>query len=411
MASMPMWVPQFLRQESGEDEDTSPLREFIYLDEVSVVSLLASLTRELTEERTDIDTEESQTKSGWSAKLSFIPFINPGISREKTSIDRDTEEVVRRSEIQSKFDELYSKTAPRFEVDKENTETRISVSEISEGGVMEVDVEFSGHELFHYYKAFQYLIDVAEGAEHEFENKEKQMVELMGSLFGDQIPVVGKLLNYKLVDGEICNSGEVIEEEDAEDLWIAGTLDPDMLWQEPSQFLYEENKFTAYVRVPDAQIQQDWDPLKLTRVIRSISEQIGDQLSSVIEGAFDQAKDEFDTADLEQEGHTSSKYDQYFDFIEDEEDIDISGEQRERLLSSADQEVIVRPDDSSYESKISLLKEIADQVEENEDVELDRERLANYRSELVENQIEDENITSDSSDRKYLEVSFVAVYW
>lgn len=414
---MPMWVPSFLTSENENEEDL-PLREFIYLDEVSVISLLASLTREVTQVRTDTDMTEDQKrwKFGLKTALSYVPFVNGSgsASRETVSIDRDTEEVVRRSEIQSKFDELYSETRPHLELNQENTSAGVRASELTEGGVMEVDVEFSGHELFHYYKAFQYLIDVAEEAEYELDNQERQVVELMGSLFGEQIPVVGRLLSYKLVEGQIRDSKEVTDESRAEDLWIVGTLDPEMLRKEPSQFLYEDNTFTAYVRVSEARIQEDWDPLKLTRVIRSISQPIGDQLSDVIDAGFAQAKEEFNTANLEDEdlgGAVKDSHDEYFDLIEDDGDLCLPEDRRGELLASAYQEVITHPGESDYELEVGLLREVTGLVEEQEDVKLNRDELAQQRSELLDDRPSGGNSDSDSSDRNYLEVSFVAVYW
>jgi hypothetical protein len=414
MPEIPRWVPSFGSENESEDE--LPLREFIYLDEVSVVSLLASLTREVTEERTDTDMTENRKRWKFRLKstLSFIPYIggSGSASRETVGVDRDTEEVVRRSEIQSKFDELYSETSPYFELNEVDRNEEVSVSDLTEGGVMEVDVEFSGHKLFHYYKAFQYLIDVAEGTEYAFTNQEKQVVELMGSLFGDQIPVVGELSNYKIVDEQIHEREGDTEE--GEELWIAGTLDPDMLWQEPSQFLYENNNFTAYIRVPEARIQDDWDPLKLTRVIRSISQPIGDQLNGMLDAVITQSQEEFDTANLEDEEQVApgkDHYDEYFDIIERDGDLNLSENRRRELLVSASEEVIAHLDESSYEFEIRLLKEVADLVEEQTDVDLDRDMLACQRPKLVHDLPNDGASVSDSSGRNYLEVSFVAIYW
>jgi hypothetical protein len=416
MPEMPMWVPSFLASED-EDEEELPLREFIYIDEVSVVSLLASLTREVTEGRTDIDMTENRKrwKFRLKAALSHIPIVGGGsASRETVSVDRDTEEIVRRSQIESKFDELYAETSSYFQLSEKDTKSGIPASNLSEGGLLEVDVEFSGHELFHYYKAFQYLIDVAEGAEYEFDNQEKQAIELMGSLFGDQIPVVGELEDYVLVDGAIQEKDENADIEGAESLWIAGTLDPEMLWQEPSQFLYEENKFTAYVRVSEAQIQNDWDPIKLTRVIKSISKPIGNRLSSVIDTAFSQAKDEFDAAELEEEGLNSvvkHHHNEYLDYIEEDGDLSLSSDRREELLVTAYSETTLQPDESDYELETRLLRELTQIVEDEEDADLDHDNLAQRRFEIVNNEESDADIDSDSSKRNYLEVSFVAVYW
>lgn len=416
MPDMPMWVPSFLKSED-EDEDELPLREFIYLDEVSVVSLLASLTREVTEARTDIDMTENRKRWRFRLKaaLSHLPVVGGGsASRETVSVDRDTEEVVRRSQIESKFDELYAETSPHLQLTEKDTKSGFPASNLSKGGLLEVDVEFSGHELFHYYKAFQYLIDVAEDAEYEFDDQEKQAIELMGSLFGDQIPVVGELENYVLVDGAIQEKDENVDVEDAESIWIAGTLDPEMLWQEPSQFLYEENKFTAYVRVSEAQIQKDWDPIKLTRVIKSISKPIGNQLSSVIDAAFSQAKEGFDTSELEEDDPDSivtDHHNEYFDYIEEDGNMSLSSDRREELLVTAYSETTIQPDESEYELETRLLRVLTQVVEDEEDVDLDHDTLAQRRSGIVDNEESVTDSDSNTSKRNYLEVSFVAVYW
>ena len=417
---MPMWVPSFLVNESEEDErDNLPLREFIYLDEVSVVSLLASLTREVTEARTKVDATE--TRKSWKfrikAGLSKIPVLGSILggkaSRKTVSINKDSEEVVRKSEIESKFDELYSRTSSSFELKRKDTDSGIHASDLSQGGILEIDVEFSGHESFHYYKAFDYLIDVAEDAEYEFDPEEKQAAELMGSLFGDQIPVVGKFQNYVIVDDEIFNSAEVDDLEEAESLWIAGTLDPEMLWQDPGQFLYDDNDFTVFARVTKPEIQNDWDPIKLTRVIKSISNPIGNQLSSAIDNAFTQAKDELDNASPQEDSSESSLegyHDEYFDLIEDDTGLSFQQDRREELLVTAYSETTISTEESAYELETTALRELLNLIEDEEGVELDREKLAEKRSSLLEGGKKDTS-ESGTANRKYLEVSFVAVYW
>lgn len=411
MNSMPMW-PYSKRSQDDNDEDI-PLREFVYLDEVSVVSLLASLTREVTQEKTETDTTEEQ--EGWGAKIKGkLPFIGSEISANNLKIDRDTEEVVRRSKIQSKFDELYSETSSDFEIKNDSQEFNKDISDISEGGVAEVEVEFSAHELFHYYKAFEYLIDMAEGAEYEFSDEEKQIVELLGSLFGDQIPVVGELQGYRLVEGELRPT-EKVDEDESEPLLIVGNLDPDMMWQEASQFLFEDNQYTAYVRIPEPEIQNEWDPIKLTRVIRSISPRIGDQLSAVLDGALRQAKQEINETSIKNvavsDEVVDSHHHDYFDHIEEEYDITVSDEQRVQMVQSAYDSTNLPEGAADYEIESEVLKDATDSIVEDRDVELDRERLSGFRSDLL-NQKPNEQVPGEiEDDQKYLEVSFVAIYW
>lgn len=405
-----MW-PYSESSQDNTDEDL-PLREFVYLDEVSVVSLLASLTQEVTQARTDTDTTEKQ--EGWRAKIKGkLPFISSEVDEHSLKIDRDTEEVVRRSEIQSKFDELYSETSPHFELQNQQ-EVGKDISDISEGGVAEVEVEFSAHELFHYYKAFQSLIDTAEGAEYEFNDEDKQIVEILGSLFGDQIPVVGELQEYRLVEGELRPTGTV-DEDESEPLLIVGTLDPDMMWQEASQFLFEDNQYTAYVRIPEPEIQNEWDPLKLTRVIRSISPRIGDQLGAVLDEALRQAKQEINKTSIEnlavEDGLVDAHHHDYFDHIEEGYDITVSDEERLQMVESAHESTTSPEGASDYEIESEVLKDATDSIEENKDVELDRENLSDFRSDLLDQQQNEQAQGSSEDSQNYLEVSFVAIYW
>jgi len=413
--SIPHWVPLI----GSEEETELPLREFIYLDEVSVISLLASLTREITESRTISETNEKQTSWKLTLKsvISKIPILGR-ITRETHRIKRDTEEVNRKSEIQSKFDELYSKTSNNLELAAGEEGVEIPVSNLNEGGIVELQVDFSAHELFHFYKAYQYLFDVFESQTDDYSQEEEEIIELMGSLFGNQIPVVGKAVNYRVVDGQIC-SIDMIDEEDAEELQIVGTLDPDILWQDASQFLYDENQFTVYARVPKTHLQKDWDPVKLTRVIRSINKPIGDQLSQMIEFGLTQAKQELDEGDFDTESDTDHRVGKlvgdYYNHIEEEYMEDgntIDGERRSWLLEKAYSTSLTSTDSSDVEIGLEVLKNLTDLLEDEEGLELDRDQLSDYRMKLISRQNnEDSDIQTNSEGGNYLEVNFVAVYW
>lgn len=403
------WVSLF-----GSSEEEFTLREFIYLDEVSVVSLLASLTREITESRTDTETTESQKRSRFRLRAFTSKIPGFGAAHERLNINRDTEEVVRKSEIQSKFDELYGETADNFQLAAGQDDVCIPVSEFQEGGVSELEIEFSAHELYHFYNAYQYIFDVFEEHVEEFDAEQKQIIELMGSLFGERIPVVGEATNYRVAENEIRSLDTIEDDEEAEPLQIVGTLDPDMLWQEASTFLYEENKFTAYVRVPEAKLQEDWDPLKLTRVIRSISAEIGDSLSGMIEMSLKEAKQELDETDLEDEDESidlvQDSHDTYLDKIEEMGGIELDEDRRQELVEEAFAEVLGGQESSKVEIQTDLLKNIADLAEEQENLDLDRGELSDLRIELM-SQKSGQGVTPSTEDGNYLEVSFVAIYW
>lgn len=409
MIDFPSWVPIL---GSSEEEDLT-LREFIYLDEVSVVSLLASLTREVTMARTDTEASESQRRSRFRLRAFTSKIPGFSASHERLNIDRDTEEIVRKSEIQSKFDELHGETSGKLELAVEQEDVRMPVSELKDRGVMEIEVEFSAHELYHFYKAYQYLFDVFEEHVEDLSQEQKQIIKLMGSLFGDQIPVVGKAVNYEVSDGKILSSDEVDEDEENEPLEIVGTLNPEMLWPDPSTILYEENQFRAYMRIPEAELQEEWDPVKLTRVIRSISEEIGDMLSGMIEFGLKQAKEELDGTDLEDMDESGNliqnTHDIYFDQIEEMGRVKIDKNRRQKLLEEALAKTVRSSDISEVETQSELLKQVTNIVEEKEGVDLDRGELSDLRIELIDGQGGSE-VGYFTEKGNYLEVRFVAIY-
>jgi hypothetical protein len=284
--------------------------------------------------------------------------------------------------------------------------------------LVELRVNFSAHELFHFYKAYQYIFDVFGDHADDISREDEEIIELMGSLFGDQIPVVGEIVNYRAVENKICSKNLVDDESEAEKLYIVGTLDPDMLWQEASNFLYEENEFTICARVPEPEIQDKWDPVKLTRVIKSIHKPVGEQLSHAIEFGLKQAKQEMDESGLESESSLTENRElsKYFDYIQDEYIVLDSGlseqERVEIATEAAHRKDSTEPEETDIEGGLEVLKEIADIIEERKGIEIDREALSDFRMELIESQdtlptVEDDN----SEEGKYIEASFVAVYW
>src|SRR5262245_31681899 len=84
---------------------TAPLREFVYLDEVSVYSLLASRQGALASEYTDIRSATTTAEVGGgvgAAAAVFKADLNSKISGSGT----ESVQVIRRSTIQAAFKEL-----------------------------------------------------------------------------------------------------------------------------------------------------------------------------------------------------------------------------------------------------------------------------------------------------------------
>ena len=102
---------------------TAPLREFIYVDEVSVYSLLSSRQGALASEYTDTRMSAFGREIGGTTGVS-APIAKAELSAKLTSSDTQTSQVVRKSTIQAAFKE------PR-----EGEEERLALRPIAPGKV------------------------------------------------------------------------------------------------------------------------------------------------------------------------------------------------------------------------------------------------------------------------------------
>jgi len=154
-----------------------PLREFVYLDETSVISLIASTTGGITEQKSTVKRRQisGSIKGGLGDKTSSLG-ATVGATKEKSS------EAVRRYVIQSNFKELYEMRATDMVISDEydpslsvprrawngltSIPSRVRDSgaeedepepptevEFRRGDLAEVNVNLGSHEVYNFYTA------------------------------------------------------------------------------------------------------------------------------------------------------------------------------------------------------------------------------------------------------------------
>jgi len=421
-----------------------PLREFVYMEEDTVISLLASTTGGITEQQTT-----GQKKRISSSITGNLGVSQAGVKSSVGAMKEESSEVVRQYVIESNFKELYDMredelvVSDNSELDIDNPsvigngvddEDDISVSdttteELERGDLIEVDVELGSAEVFDYYRVIQAFDDIFETISSKSELREQldaqdlsseeiaMVIELMEILMADLIPIVGTAKNYVVAeDSEVIVDKMWADKKgiDYEELDIVGFVDEDNLWLDPTRVLFDNAEFTVYARVDDPLVQGEWMPMKLLDVVDKVIPGVGDDIKNLPD-AF---------SDVEAEGETSLRttgsqlpiqssfredLSGYIDEIEAEFDLDIDDADRETIVDELGEE----QKNVAVDRRMDAFEEVESKLGSKDyDVQVD----GDLRAELVSRLWRDDEVDLEESeeteeDGYYLETSFVAIYW
>lgn len=79
--------------------------------------------------------------------------------------------------------------------------------------------------------------------------EDEDVLELIESMFGTEIPVSGRVLDYHVKNGRI-QPGE-LDDSGGEPLNIVGHLNTLKLWQDVPDALFDEEEYTVFCRVEE----------------------------------------------------------------------------------------------------------------------------------------------------------------
>jgi hypothetical protein len=274
--------------EADDREYERELREFVYLDRDSVVSLLASIEEAIKQERIEQIGSRSKKRVAGGVNAS-ISGVGAKVEGEQVEMGESSSEVVHNYAIQSLFDQLdqHRRHGEDMGLIDSDEETEVELSEVTRGEILRVDVELETHYLHRFYKVMMYLqenISEAVGPEEE------DVLELIESMFGTEIPVSGRVLNYHVKDGRI-RPGEP-GDSDREPLHIVGQLNTLKLWQYVPDALFDGEEYAVFCRVEETYEEESWYPLSLAQKLETVSPPLAQILTQFMERAAALAKEE-----------------------------------------------------------------------------------------------------------------------
>ncbi|MDJ1372632.1 DUF6414 family protein [Gulosibacter molinativorax] len=286
-------------------------REFIYLDEVSVVSLLAGLQGEIKEAVTDtLSRTEDHSLGGTIGAAKAGASVESRLGASRTS----TNEVVRRAVIQSTFRDLWRrdvgvllhnisgiKRRSRKPIhsyrDLENALRRLKkaklavpLSDIHRGDIVEMDVKIEADQFFKIITMGTTILDLMNGREDLFGISDADvrevapMIEVLRELLVGLVPMRGLATSHSVIEvaGErVVIATELLGNEvrgGARPLELVGFAESDSFWRDLRRTLFSGSTFTVYARAEGPVLSSPWSPIKIADLLESLSPDLRDQV-------------------------------------------------------------------------------------------------------------------------------------
>lgn len=296
---------------------TEPLREFVYLDEVSLASLLASQKGEITENITSQSGDETVAEAGGKVS-SNAPLMPSGeINSRFQTTNSSSLQTVRKANAQSLFRELHKLDYLRKIKPVEVSDVATSIDDLKSskfdavfhretslerGDLVEFKVRLSASWIF------QMSTMVAEFSEMFDESptlfmdhvkfsdlyQAKNANKIISKLLAGLIPVDGVVSDYVVV---LDGVERLIVHRDSvaglsvttHPLRIVGVTEHLAYWKDIRRVLFADNEFTMLCRLSKSGIQDDWNPIKVADIFKEFAPDLAQQIETSSKAAMIQS--------------------------------------------------------------------------------------------------------------------------
>ncbi|MGW0355822.1 DUF6414 family protein [Nocardia nova] len=297
-------------------------REFIYLDEISVISLLVSREGEITEQIQEGAASEEYTQLDRTAGASVKALKAESKSSFQTKSSRSVQ-TTRKANIQSQFRRLHKRAfddgqifpgpLPRKEIKdvvallQSRNLCRLG-EDIVRGDVVELEVALEADPIFRAGSVISEFADISDGhpeLSRSFDNSLVSEVRSVGRLLerfmAGLVPVRSKVKNVKLYEHDGLQY--LVEASVAQrlrlstrEIELVGVSEKDSYWKDIRRVLFSGSTVTVLARINATGIRSSWQPVKLADVFESIAPGSAKALSRLATFDFSNARPAEDDA-------------------------------------------------------------------------------------------------------------------
>lgn len=320
---LPKWFRRWILKEKPRaifDREVlkNPLREFIYLDEVSLQSLLSSKNGEMTSSTSTENYQSVETESQYSANVATTGIGKAGMGLRYQTQNSSTLQTAKKATVQSWFRELDKvpnlrkvetiQEVQAFADNKEllacdNHSVCMHGDQLLRGDVVEFRVRLAADPIFHLVTIVSEMKAMAEdyptmmagngGMEQfgELDGISKVLQRLLAGL----VPVRAQVIDYVVVvveNHDYLVHIDAIKELDIEHkpLEIGCVTELDAYWKDIRRVLFSEGEFTILSRVAQSGLKSKWTPVKLADLLGQLAPDLEQKIDDAARIMFDATK-------------------------------------------------------------------------------------------------------------------------
>ena len=275
------------------------LREFIYLDEVSLQSLLVSLHGELTEKKSITDSTSNTRNVGGNIDTNNLAPLKLGFTAQYQSGKSSATQTETKATVQSWFRELYETPnilgVQPLEDDAQTITVKSSAdiipgdhpnycirsSELQRGTLVELKVALATDPYFNVVTSISEFFKLSENiSDLNGYSEIKWQIELLQQLLAGLIPIKAEILNYHALkvgdDTYLVHEDKVkVTEVSSSKIKVnlVGVTELSAYWKDIRRVLFSNQEFRILCRISRPGLVQDWNPIKLLDLFGSVFSQ------------------------------------------------------------------------------------------------------------------------------------------
>lgn len=316
------WRGRRRPNEPAGEQPEGPLREFVYLDDVAVYSLIASRKGAIASEFSDSETESlnAELSAGVGGGGSFgLPSAQVGSALRSESVR--SSQVLRKAIVQATFKELRETESssllrlggdllgptPAVSLDQLVNDPSlrsegwvVDLSSAERGCVVEAEVHLEADPIFRTSAIVTTVREILSENAALFSSDElKNLGQLsaaggmLESLLVGLVPVRGALVNYCVVDADgadlvvhrsLMQSSPALAELPRRDAVLVGVTERDHYWKDIRRVLFNQSMYTVFARLASSGLQPDWQPVKLVDLLRDVAPALGELVAGLGSG-------------------------------------------------------------------------------------------------------------------------------
>lgn len=309
------------RLRKAERSERGPLREFVYLDEVSVYSLMASQVGLIVTELTD--TQATSLQSEVSSGLGVSAPFKAEIGSKVQGSESRSSQVLRKAIIQTTFRDLRESAersgALRLAATTEPPPAVTSLDEVARlgragnsspwvvpheslrrGDLVELDVQLEAEPIYQADAVMSGLLEIIQDDPAAFgltdlgALAEARLVSrMLDKVLAGLVPLRGRAVNYDAidVDGEVwLVHSDVSAQLDAPatltPVFLVGVAQEGLFWKDVRRVLFSGSCYRALARLNTDGLRSTWTPVKLVDVLRDVVPDFADVMETMNKGVL-----------------------------------------------------------------------------------------------------------------------------